>query len=181
MFHYNIQLLFNFSMRFSIVMIHCDHLALARSIEFHFDIPSTQVTFEQWLARGGGFRDWDSSPQNRNKCRRKMMLFPNALYLATFPKIDKNSTFPLSFHQKFSKFSHNFFNHAVCKLFWRIGKNNAILEISLRKISESFENAPASGGLRPPPPYEAGHTLGINRKFFPAFATDLECHLGKLN
>ena len=38
-----------------------------------------------------------------------MMLFPKALFLATtFPKIVKNSIFPLNFYQKFLKISQQF-------------------------------------------------------------------------
>ena len=41
-------------------------------------------------------------------CCRKMILFPKALFLATFPKIVKNSIFLMNFYQKFSKISQNF-------------------------------------------------------------------------
>ena len=55
----------------------------------------------------GGF----NTPRTGKKYCRKRMIFPNALFLATnFPKIDKNSLFPLHFHQNFSTFSQNFPN-----------------------------------------------------------------------
>ena len=60
------------------------------------------------VRRGGGLGG-STPPPNRKKCCRKMMLFPKFLFLATtFPKLDKNSTFPLNFHQKFAKFSQIF-------------------------------------------------------------------------
>ena len=47
--------------------------------------------------------------RNRKNCCRKMMLFPNALFLATIlPNVGKNSIFLLNFYQKFSKFSQSF-------------------------------------------------------------------------
>ena len=48
-------------------------------------------------------------PPKREKCRRKMMLFQNALFLVKkFPEIVKNSICLLNFHQKFQNFLKNF-------------------------------------------------------------------------
>ena len=59
------------------------------------------------MAPPGG--NTERPPEIEKKCRRKMMLFPKALLLATtFPQIDKNSIFLMNFYQKFSKFSQNF-------------------------------------------------------------------------
>ena len=64
-------------------------------------------------------------PPKLKKCCRKMMLFQRALFLTTFPKIDKNSMFLMNFYQKISKFSQN--SPKIC-----IFRRNA------RKINAAF-------------------------------------------
>ena len=47
-------------------------------------------------------------PPKLDKCCRKMILFPKALFLAkTFPKRDKNLMFLMNFYQKVSKSANN--------------------------------------------------------------------------
>ena len=110
------------------------------------------------VAYAGGLGGFEPPPTGKNCCR-KMMLFPKFLFLAiTFPKIDKNSTFPLNFHQKLSKFSQIFPKQLcfsskrakiwrmVLKFFCKIGENTTFFAIFFRNFLEIFENNFVKGG-----------------------------------
>ena len=89
-----------FSIRLSIIMFSTIQQTYLLSF-----IRMSQRIFskQQWRSQG------ESLPPKLEKCCRKMMLFPKALFLATtFPKIVKNSIFLLNFYQKFSKITQNF-------------------------------------------------------------------------
>ena len=69
--------------------------------------------------RRQGWEHRERSPEIE-KLRRKMMLFPRALFLATiFPKIANNSIFLLNFHQTCSKFLTNFLTNCVFRPYAR--------------------------------------------------------------
>ena len=71
-------------------------------------------THRQWRSQGERGGAGESSPRNGKNCCRKMMLFPNVLFLVrTFPELVKNSIFLLNFHQQLSKFSQEFHSN-IC-------------------------------------------------------------------
>ena len=76
---------------------------------YHISLKQKGYRDIQWCSQG---ETVEPPPLETGKKRcRKMMLFPNALILATtFPKIVKNSIFLLNFYQKFSKISENLTN-----------------------------------------------------------------------
>ena len=95
-----------------------------------------------------------------------------------FPKIEKNSIFPLNFHQKFSKFSQNFPNDCVfvqtrenlrmaLKFLCQIGENTAFLLLSSGFFCKFSKFLRRPWGSAPRTPYEAGPPiLNLPRNFF---------------
>ena len=110
-----------------------------------------------------------------------MMLFPNALFLATtFPKIVKNSIFLMKFYQNFSKISQIF--PTICVFPPKARKINAwfvkffenyVIAIFLRNFLKIFENSPASGGSAPLTTHEADPLKSSPRNRNPGGVADI--------
>ena len=77
------------------------------SIRYKFSAKIIKLAYNNSGAPRGNTKN--VPPPEIEKCCRKMMLFPKALFLATaFPKIDKNQIFLKNFYRGISKFSQNF-------------------------------------------------------------------------
>ena len=136
----------------------------------------------QWRRQGvrGG-----QPPPNRKKLLQKTDgIFEVSIFSNKFSqKIEKNSIFPLNFHQEFSKFSQNFPNNCVFRpnareftaWFWNFLQNRRKYSMFCNFLQEflcEFSKILRRPGAQQPDPLR-GRNLTLNPppKFFPAYAT----------